>query len=61
MPSRGQVDDRQTPVPQSNGPVDPVTFAIRSAMCDDVGHPLDNVQQDRRPVKIDYTSNATHD
>ena len=46
VPGRTEVDDRQTAVTQAHGPVGVDAVAIRPAMGDGVGHPLEDNRGD---------------
>jgi len=60
MPGRGQVDDGQPSMPQPDIALNPMSFAIRSAMHDRVGHALQYLGRDGAAVEIDQASDAAH-
>ena len=60
MSGQGKVDDRQSPMPQSDVALDPMPLTVRSAMLNGIGHPLKRGWRNGFVVEMDDASDATH-
>jgi hypothetical protein len=52
MASRAQVDNGQAPMPNAHIALYPVTFSIWAAMCDGIGHLLEDNRRDRLAIQV---------
>ena len=60
VPRRRQVDDRQPAMADADIGLDPLSLAVRAAMSDRIGHPLQHRRRDRLAVEIDEAGYSAH-
>ncbi len=56
----GQVDHRQTPVPEAGIVIDVTPVAVRTASCEPVYHSMDTRLVGRGAIKPDFAAYSTH-